>query len=84
MAQYRVQFSQHHASYNAGGIGFFTPVVAQALSDAAVGTLLDAVPATTAHVKGVTAKHAVALAAAREVVQSEADRQLLVAQVCVL
>ncbi len=84
LSQYRVKFSVPHAAYNGGEVGFFTPIVAQALSDASVGTVLDAVPANTAKVAKSSARHMARDAASREAVASEGDRQLLAAQVAAL
>lgn len=47
MAQFRVKFNQHFASYNAGETGYFTSGTAQALVTAGLGTAVDALVATS-------------------------------------
>lgn len=80
LQQYRVQFNQHFASYNAGGIGFFTAKVANACVLAGIGSALDALPAGTAAVVAGPARHMLRLAHAAEIPTNETDRQILVAQ----
>ncbi len=83
LTQYRVKLNQAFASYNAGETCWCTGILAKLLAALGVATAVDAVPSTTPAVAtaGLPAKHAARTAHALEVPTSNADRDLLGAQV---
>ena len=88
LTQIRVKFTAIHSSYRPGDIGYFTPIVAQALVDIGVGTALDSVPTGTLRVvqrlPGNPNGHVVRVARDAELVASEADRLLVAAQAALM
>jgi len=70
----RVRFITASGAFRANEIAWFSPTVAQALADAGVATLVDAVPASTPHVLKASTAHMVNVARASEQIASEADR----------
>jgi len=87
LSQYRVQFKEQFASYNAGQIGYFTSQTAAALVAAGIGTALDALPASTPTVIALPfGLHKRAFITRRwtQVPTSQADSDLNAAEACVL
>jgi hypothetical protein len=72
----RIKWLAQFASYNAAEVSYIDHITGVALQTAGIGTLLDAVPANTPVVKGVTPKHTAQLArqVAGAAIGSETDR----------